>query len=386
MILYATWLYLFLLGVRLALFVIAFFAVSLSKILQIYTIFTYKYFITYPPKPYVFVPLPLKSNSFNWNNIMKHITLPKVFTALSILILIYLLRSFISLELFKFNFILLEDINLSLEIPKYLFIGFLTILPRLFFLGFWEEIIKLFSPLPMEAGEDPNSQSQSNNEESTNQERGGKNVNRKYKPLTEEEIQEKVHNKVLLSILGEHVLKDTNEVIFAMSKWADLLKKYNDTLPLDKTELEGNEDIMIKLLQFQSNTYTQFVSNRMSWLFARSENMLPNNREKIVELRQKMMEIQTDYRSKIPTMENLSNKTKKVKELYANLNEYRNKVSKELNQAETIGLEDLRKSDLIKEPGIKKAINVEYIEAKKKYNHEDNYLKKRIGQIINTQK
>jgi hypothetical protein len=380
------------------------FGLGLGKTLKVYINFLYKCFFLLKigpnvPTAHSFAPFILES-SFSWKNIIKYITLPRIFTALSIIIFFYLLKNFITFDLFKLDFILLENIKVPLEIHKFLFIGILSILPRLFFLGFWEETFRLFSELysnpkglsqttfHMEGGEDPNSQSQSqsSNEQPNSQRNEDKNENRQYRPRSEEEIKEMVHHKVTVSILGEYIVKDTKEVISAMSKWADVLKKYNDTIPLDGKQLEGYQDTLIKLLQFQSNTYTQFVSNRMSWLHARTENMLPSNKEKILEFRRKIMEIQADYRSKISTVQNLDSNTKQVKQLYAILNEYRNKVSKELNQAENIGLQDIRNSDLIKEPEVKKTINVQYIEAKRRYVHEDEYLRKKIGEILNAKK
>jgi hypothetical protein len=99
-----------------------------------------------------------------------------------------------------------------------------------------------------------------------------------------------------------------------------------------------------------------------------------------------MVELQTEYYSKVKKISTSENKTLQLKEFYAALNEYRNLVNKELNKVDNLIIGDIKESALYKYPQIRKAINVDYVQAKKHFNDTDSLLKKRIGEILNKKK
>jgi hypothetical protein len=110
------------------------------------------------------------------------------------------------------------------------------------------------------------------------------------------------------------------------------------------------------------------------------------NKLKIREINTKLVEIQENYLAKVNKISKLENRTIQLKEFYATLNEYRNLVLKELNKADNIILDDIRKSALYKYPNLKKELNIGFAQAKKEFNDQDSYLKKKVGEILNTKK
>jgi hypothetical protein len=110
------------------------------------------------------------------------------------------------------------------------------------------------------------------------------------------------------------------------------------------------------------------------------------NQIKIKEIHSKLVEIQDNYLAKVDKIAKLENKTVQLKEFYATLNEYRNSILKELNKADNIILEDIRKSPLYKYPNLKKELNIGLVQAKKEFNEHDSYLRKKIGEILKDKK
>lgn len=191
---------------------------------------------------------------------------------------------------------------------------------------------------------------------------------------------------IIVDILGDKIKEDTQETNKAILAWAGKLKNYRD-LPFDQLMLTSESDEpLLTLLRHQSNIYTKYVKNRMTWVSSRSVNTLGENKIRVREIHYNLAEIQEKYLSKVDTISKLENTTIQLKEFYATLNEYRNLSLKELNKADKIILEDIRKSALSKHSELKKVINAEYTEAKKEYNSQDSYLRMKVGEILKAKK
>jgi len=332
-------------------------------------------------------------------------------TGVTIFFFIFIVRNYIfSIQWIFIEITVLEDITISLKVYKDFFIGIFAVIFRLLTLGFWQEVLRVFWPekLPLDSStiKHPDSLNLSTlgMDNGKNTERGpSKEGSAVLSESTEKRNFEQGPNKegltgiggsrikedydpIIVEILGDKVTEDTREINKAMFAWANKLKSYRD-LPFDKIDLTPKSvEPLLDLLWKQSNINTQCVKNRMTWVNSRSINTLEQNQAKIKEIQSKLIEIQDNYLSKVNRISKLENRILQVKEFYATLNEYRKLCFKELNKADNIILEDIRKSALNKHPELKKAINLEYTEAKKEFNSQDGYLKMKVGEIINARK
>jgi len=332
-------------------------------------------------------------------------------SGITLFFIFYIIRVYVlSIEWISLEITFLEDITLNLKIYKDLFLGFLAVIVRLFVLGFWQEVLKAFSPEELLLGsstiKDPdrlnlstfamdkgkNPEQVPSKEGSAGSARGTIKGNPEQVPGKEGSVLgsgstvKEDFDPIIVEILGDRVKEDTKEVNKAMLAWAGRLKSYRD-LPLDQMRFTPeSEEPLLTLLRTQSNIYTQCVKNRMTWVNGRSINTLEENQAKIKEIYFQLAEIQDNYLSKVDRISKLENRTTQVKEFYATLNEYRRLSLKELNKADNIILEDIRKSALNKHRELKKVINSEYTEAKKEFNSQDGYLKMKVGEIINARK
>lgn len=190
---------------------------------------------------------------------------------------------------------------------------------------------------------------------------------------------------ILLGILAEKIVEDTRDLNKSIHDLSNHLKPFRE-LPFDEVKLksgsEGTEDALLPLLQKQGNNLTMYIKNRTIWLSARSANALPQNQVALREIHMNIVKIQTDYRAKIDKIIIMEDKTSQLKVFYATINEYRNLTFKELNKADNIILEDLRASALNKFPKVRKAINLEYAQAKNEYKTQDGYIKMKVGEIL----
>lgn len=345
------------------------------------------------PKSHNFVSFTLQSQIFKWNNILKHISFANVLTGITIFFIFYIIRTYvIPSEWFFIKITLLEDTFIKFKVYKDLLLGVMAVISRLFVLGFWQEVIKAISPenLPFDSlVEKPssfhsldlpfNSMDKGQNPEAGSSFEG--------KGETAGSTNQEAPDPIMVSVLADLIQKDTKQVNKALLDWGKELKSYNDSLPLDQLKLTPQtEEPLLSLLRSQSTIFTRCVKNRMVWVLSRGVNMLAENEVQIKEIHSNLVEIQAKYHSSIDRISKLENKNTQVKELYANLNQYRNQAIKELNKAETIVLADIRTSPLSKYPELKKVLNAEFTQAKKEFNNQDGYLKMKVGQILNAKK
>ena len=187
---------------------------------------------------------------------------------------------------------------------------------------------------------------------------------------------------VLLLTGGDIIISDTNKASEAIQKWVNELKIYHDipwgTLPPGPETI----DLMTTLVRDQGTVYTKYVWNRTEWLKGRKLNTTESSKEKLNDIFEKIRNIQQDYFNKTGQIDRFDNQETQLRVYYGNLNEYRNKVLKELNKADSVILEDIKKSAFKGHTGLKKALNIDYKEAKDAFNNEDQYLKRKVGEIL----
>jgi hypothetical protein len=101
------------------------------------------------------------------------------------------------------------------------------------------------------------------------------------------------------------------------------------------------------------------------------------------DIESNILDIKENYISKV---EKLSEKEGNIKgtfkEFFSETNAFRNKVYTELNKAENLLSSDFRAGPFSNNKEIKQIINKDYINAKKSFIREDEYLKKKISEII----
>lgn len=379
-------------------------------------------FFSNPPKPYNFVgreladpkdrgdpnsPLywggPLQSKIFNWRNVMKHITWANLLTGITIFFIFYIIRTYIiSCEWFLVEIRLLEDIVVNLKIYRDILLGSMAVFSRLLVLGFWQEIFDLFSDEKMHIGSPsvnntlssvrkdeslPSNLTYNAMDKGESAEKGSNNPSgnssTKYGATATREVNP---DPIVVSILADSIQEDTLQLNKSILALAEALKKYNE-LSFDKIKLTSEaEEPLLTLLRKQSTLFTTHIRNRTTWVESRTVNAIMGNQFKVKEIHSDLVEIQQKYLDKVKKISQLENKTLQLKEFYATLNEYRNSIVKELNKAENIILEDIRKSPLYKYPHLRKELNVGFVQAKKEFNDQDSYLKKKVGEIIQNKK
>jgi len=110
------------------------------------------------------------------------------------------------------------------------------------------------------------------------------------------------------------------------------------------------------------------------------------DRAKIEEISNKLDDIKDEYLDKISTLQGTGTIDKirvEIKLFFDYTNTYRNAVKRELYEAESIMRRGLKNHPLYKNKEVRKMINVDYPKALKSLSDQDNYLKKRIGEILN---
>ncbi len=200
-------------------------------------------------------------------------------------------------------------------------------------------------------------------------------------------ISEEMHNSIIASILADEVLNDTKEMNESILAWAKELKKWGD-FPYDSSNklIPGTEELLIKTLQEQSKLLSVHVKTRSDWVYSRAINTLPEAKLKLKEIHLGLNKLEKDYYSKVRKISEIKNQSQQLKEFYIALNEFRNLSTKELNKLDNILIEDIKGSLLYKNLELKKAINVEYVQAKKEFKDNDSYLKNKIGEILKNKK
>jgi hypothetical protein len=103
-----------------------------------------------------------------------------------------------------------------------------------------------------------------------------------------------------------------------------------------------------------------------------------------------MQDVRNKYVASIDQLKSLNSSTTQAKVFYGVFNEQRRLTNKELNQAEVIVMKNLKSGPfcLVDHQDCKNLLKSlkDYNKAKENFNSQDNYLKKKIGEMINKNK
>lgn len=166
---------------------------------------------------------------------------------------------------------------------------------------------------------------------------------------------------------------------------ADKLKKAGEAKIYyeDKPEVQN---AILALLQTQSSYLNKSFEARSVWI-SLNKNYLPHEvKLKLDGMELKRTLIQNEYWRKVENLSQARSIDASIKEFFTLTNGYRNSLNKELNIAEEEVHKNLRLTIAYKDPKVKTVVNSDLVTIKKIFNEQDNYLKKRIEEIIFTKK
>lgn len=175
-----------------------------------------------------------------------------------------------------------------------------------------------------------------------------------------------------------------------MKESIDRLKFYN-SLPLTLDKQEQIQPFS-SLVEDHSKHLISTTDLRTTWIkkmFVVGISI--DNMVKISEIEFEIMDIKDQYLDKIHQLvlkyeENKGEIQVFLTEYYDETNIFRNKVSSCLNKVETLYTSSFREGPFSKNTEIKKIINSDYIEAKKSFKDQDQYLRKKIAEILHGKK
>nr|UED14384.1 hypothetical protein [Ophiocordyceps sp.] len=162
------------------------------------------------------------------------------------------------------------------------------------------------------------------------------------------------------------LFKEENEKI------AELLKKISDS---DIDYSDKSHDLYFTFLQNHVNALNTSYSNRDGWVMLCAKYFSPEVKSKLIDMEANRENIRNNYLSKI---EKLGYNKSSFREFITITNNYRNNLNKELNTAEELVHNNLRKTNIYRDPQVKKFVNSDYVEAKKIFKNQDTILKKKF--------
>nr|YP_009744352.1 cytochrome c oxidase subunit 1 [Xylaria hypoxylon]QIE13205.1 cytochrome c oxidase subunit 1 [Xylaria hypoxylon] len=338
-----------------------------------------------PPKPHAFVSLPLQSkllvylsrrikDNFNWTNL---------FTLILIGLYSYVIK--VSIH-YVFNFNLIENL---VSLPS---LAFSLHLPFAR-LGFKEAILYLFSKFKGDFNSiwgiplvGPTDSLPSNVKAifPTHLNMTGKGMGNSGQ-ASGDPGQSNTSSIIPEDVPTKNYIKQMNEFMeeFAVLNIdiADKLKKAGEANLYYEDKPEVQRAIMA-LLQTHSSFLNKSYDGRATWISLNKKYLPLEARLKLEEMEIKITEIQKNYFSKVEKLSESRSVDASLKEFFTLTNAFRNSLNKELNLAEQEVQKNIRQTAAYKNPKVKQVINSDLIIVKRIFNEQDNYLKKRVEDIL----
>lgn len=189
----------------------------------------------------------------------------------------------------------------------------------------------------------------------------------------------------------DRFIKDVQEwtgvFVDSNKKSVDELTKINKHNHLFRIDHPNAIEPFWKILNSHSDIVTTHISQRTYWIEQMSMYLDDDARNKLQEKMEKKDALFNDF---LVNVEKLGDKEGDIKGKYTQFfnltNAYRRGCLKEVNSMESIILENIRGGALGKNPDLKRAVHVEYAQAKKAFSVQDEILKKRMSEILNAPK
>lgn len=195
-----------------------------------------------------------------------------------------------------------------------------------------------------------------------------------------------IHNKVIDSIFADEFIAEVKKFKDAMTGISKAYSKRIDFLDTHPLVSEPQKvDVLTLVLQDQSDLLDQYTANRQRIAKSTVSNLPPEIKAKFEVIDQKLRNIRATLLKDIDDLRDLGDKKKQMHKFFVDLNAYRNKVHKENNAYETLWREEFKKHfpDLCKLKEYKQFMNTERQNSIKEVVDKDNYLRKKISEIIN---
>lgn len=187
-------------------------------------------------------------------------------------------------------------------------------------------------------------------------------------------------------------------VVPVLEQYTSVLKKISDKAKYFTWEIpENNTDPTINIgsvaegfftaVKYQADILIRASTGRDEFIRDFRFYLSPEDKAKIEEISSRLDDAKEEYILKMETLEGTGPSLKKlrveIKLFFDYTNSYRNTVKRELNEAESILKRGLKKHPSFKDKEFRKMINVDYPKVVKSLNDQDNYLKRRIAEILN---
>jgi hypothetical protein len=300
-----------------------------------------------------------------------------------IFIVFFLLRIFIFPEIYYLTkIIFLEDISIEFFINRDLFLGILAVISRFSLKGFIEDILQVFlsnkhpigdEKLPFLLNQDK---------------------------LPEEGSGSKDSLELRIEHRKEEILKDIyytdgikfpfNEFKSEMGEFADKLKNRNKIF--DVFTFTGNEpevhQFLVKELRNQNHILTAYILARIDCVRITMPILPSDVKGELNTINDNMSKLYNNHLENIEKIRNIKDERQQAKEYFDTLNAYRNKARKEVIKYEAVSHDGLKKyqPNLYKLKEFKQLVNIDAPKVIKEVVDQDDYLKKKISEIINATK
>jgi hypothetical protein len=195
--------------------------------------------------------------------------------------------------------------------------------------------------------------------------------------------------KVRASIVAGELSKDTHEATKALLKVAQQIE---DSKVLDLKKININDpthaDVFgIGYLKRFAGLYTSSLKIRIEWLTTRLVNLDIQGRSKVATHLIKIEDIRDKYENSVRNIKSDLSPVSQAKVFFSLYNEQRRLVNKELIGAEVISINGLKTGPFCK---VDHKDSKDFLKSLKDYNNsiekfkaEDNYLKKKISEMMN---
>jgi len=195
--------------------------------------------------------------------------------------------------------------------------------------------------------------------------------------------------KVRASIVAGELSKDTHEATKALLKVAQQIE---DSKVLDLNKININDSTHadmfgIGYLKRFAGLYTSSLKIRIEWLTTRLVNLDTQGRSKVATHLIKIEDIRDKYENSVRNIKSDLSPVSQAKVFFSLYNEQRRLVNKELIGAEVISINGLKTGPFCK---VDHKDSKDFLKSLKDYNNsiekfkaEDNYLKKKISEMMN---
>ncbi len=198
-----------------------------------------------------------------------------------------------------------------------------------------------------------------------------------------------IHEIVLSGLTAAELVKDTNAVTDTLTKVGKDLDNYKalDLSIINVHDKFAVDSFVLQYLQKYAEIFRSSATLRFTWLDCRLVNINLEDRKKVALHLAKVEIAREKYLAELRKIESHKSSTTQAKVFFGVFNEQRRAVNKELAQAELITIKGLKTGPfcLVDDPDCKNLLKSlkDYNKAKENYNTQDNYLKKKIGEMIN---